>query len=331
MIFRALIAFSIFAAANAFVVPKLKLGGRAVRSAISMLANEDIHVMMNGLPGAMGKEVAAACLRRGYKLAPYALTGPGVSEETIEVDDLEGGQKVQVQLIRGPVSEDAPDAACDDIIPKVKSECPNLICIDYTHPTAVNGNAAFYAKHKLNFVMGTTGGDREKLLEDTKAGGHYAIIAPNMAKQIVALQAALKRMSEDFPGAYAGYELEIEETHQATKADTSGTAKAIAQSLAELTGEPYDLKEIKMIRDTETQMNYFGVPEEYLKGHAFHTYSLKAKDGTTEFQFRHNVLGRRIYAEGTADAVKFIAEKAVDGSDKKVYDMMDVLKSGAMQ
>ena len=42
--------------------------------------------------------------------------------------------------------------------------------------------------------VGTTGGDREKLMTDTRAGGHHAVIAPNMAKQIVALQVVLMMM-----------------------------------------------------------------------------------------------------------------------------------------
>ena len=33
--------------------------------------------------------------------------------------------------------------------------------VDYTHPSAVNANAVFYARHHLPFVMGTTGGDRK--------------------------------------------------------------------------------------------------------------------------------------------------------------------------
>lgn len=33
------------------------------------------------------------------------------------------------------------------------------------------------------------------------------------------------------------------------------------------------------IRDVEGQ-KAFGVPEEHLAGHAFHTYSLKSNDGT---------------------------------------------------
>lgn len=68
------------------------------------------------------------------------------------------------------------------------SRYPDLIVVDYTLPTAVNENAAFYCANKLPFVMGTTGGDRERLAADVAAADSYAVIAPNMGKQIVAFQ-----------------------------------------------------------------------------------------------------------------------------------------------
>lgn len=49
-----------------------------------------------------------------------------------------------------------------------------------------------------------------------------------------------------------------------------------------------------------------------------------------EFQFRHNVCGRRMYAEGTADAAEFVANKAASEAEKRVYNMVDVLKEGGM-
>ena len=45
-------------------------------------------------------------------------------------------------------------------------------------------NARFYCHNGVPFVMGTTGGDREQLLADTQASGTYAVIAPNMGKQV---------------------------------------------------------------------------------------------------------------------------------------------------
>ena len=65
-----------------------------------------------------------------------------------------------------------------------------------------------------------------KLYEVT-AAGLPAVIAPNMAKQIVGLQAMMAYAAENSPGLFTGYSLTVRESHQAGKADTSGTAKAI--------------------------------------------------------------------------------------------------------
>ena len=51
---------------------------------------------------------------------------------------------------------------CDEAVADMKRRCAGgkVMVVDYTTPSAVNANAEFYAKHGLDFVMGTTGGDR---------------------------------------------------------------------------------------------------------------------------------------------------------------------------
>ena len=46
-------------------------------------------------------------------------------------------------------------------------------------------NAEFYCKRGLPFVMGTTGGDRDRLFKTVKESGVYAVIAPQMGKQVI--------------------------------------------------------------------------------------------------------------------------------------------------
>ena len=46
-------------------------------------------------------------------------------------------------------------------------------------------------------------------------------------------------LAQNFPGAFAGYTLEVTESHQRNKADTSGTAKAVVGSFAKL-GTPLE-------------------------------------------------------------------------------------------
>jgi 4-hydroxy-tetrahydrodipicolinate reductase len=43
---------------------------------------------------------------------------------------------------------------------------------------------------------------------------------------------------------------------------------------------------------------------------------------------QHNVCGRSIYAQGTVDAVLFIAAKARERSAKTLFNMVDVLSAG---
>lgn len=299
--------------------------------------NDDIYVMVNGMPGPMATAAAEACLRKGLKLAPVAMTGPDVDPMTIQVFDNVSSRSAEVRLIPSSRKDELQAA-----ITATQTACgtKNLLAIDYTHPTAVNGNAEFYVAQKLPFVMGTTGGDRTKLLDDVNSAGHFAVIAPNMAKQIVAMQAALEDVATKYPGCFQTYTLACRESHQSTKADTSGTAKAVIDSLNVLkdgkdggkgggdTAFTYD--DIDMIRDDQGALE-FGVPSDALKGHAFHRYTLTSADGTTQFALEHNVAGRAIYAEGTADAVKFLAGKLRTESTGKVYTMINVLEAGALE
>lgn len=283
-----------------------------------------ITVMMNGLPGAMGHEVAACCLRRGFDLADAALTGPGMPGDC-EVEAEKGGAKHKVKLV-GSGEAGAQRAVLDEAVKKYGD---GLVIIDFTHPSAVNPNADLYNAAGCAFVMGTTGGDREALMEGTKTSGNYAVIAANMGKQIVALQATMSRMAKDFPGAFSGYTLDIAESHQKTKADTSGTAKDMVASFQGL-GVDYNVEDIVKVRGDDASVK-FGVPEEHLNGHAFHTYTLQSADSTVEFQIKHNVCGRLVYAEGVTDAVQFLAAKKIAKSEKKLFNMIDILEAGEMR
>lgn len=274
-----------------------------------------IQVMVAGLPGNMGRIVAETCVARGLQLVPYSLTGADVALDSVDVAG------ITVRLLK--------PADRDQVVQQVKTEFPALICIDYTHPTAVNANAEFYVRHGIPFVMGTTGGDRVALDSLVRQANHPCVIAPNMAKQIVALQAMIDYLAQNFPTAFDGYQLSVVESHQKTKADTSGTAKAIVASFQSM-GLPFGENDIEMVRDEPSQLGRMQVPAEYLNGHAFHTYSLDSADKTVHFEFRHNVCGRQVYAEGTVDAVVFLAARIAAG-EGRLYNMMDVLRSGAMR
>lgn len=270
---------------------------------------EKIRVMIAGLPGKMATLVAEHVARaEDMELLPFAL-----SEELGEVSIAK--QEISLKQVgwhHNIINETSPD-----------------IIVDFTLPRSVNTNAELYCECKIPFVMGTTGGDRELLKKTVEESSISAVIAPNMAKQIVAFQAMMEYAAENFPGLFKEYNLQIVESHQSSKADTSGTAKAMVEKpdgkpgCFNLLGIPFKINQIEMIREPEKQLA-MGVPEKHLKGHGWHTYTLISPEGTVLFRFTHNVNGRDVYAQGTLDAIRFLNEHKTEKG--KVFSMIDVLK-----
>ena len=268
--------------------------------------------MVNGLPGNVSQVVAAQILKdERFELIPYSLTGPEIQEPEYSLE------AITMKLIQ-------PDARTSQIEEVVKSH-RGFLSVDYTHPSAVNSNAEFYCGCGLPFVMGTTGGDRKKLEETVVSSSIAAVVAPNMAKQIVGFQAMMEYAADTFPGLFQGYSLEIRESHQKGKADTSGTAKAMVGYFNEL-GLSFSENQILKIRDPEIQKTQWGIPEQHLAGHGWHTYSLVSEDQTVRFEFTHNVNGRMVYTLGTLDALIFLSAKVEMGVKGKMFTMIDVLK-----
>ena len=271
-----------------------------------------IPVMINGLPGNVARVMLARALSDSrFRVIPFAFTGPEIADQRFEASGL------AISLLK-PVDRDAA-------ISGILSEYGRPIALDFTHPTAVNANAVFYCAHRIPFVMGTTGGDRAALTATVEASSNAAVIAPNMAKQIVGFQAMLEFAAENFPGLFAGYRLEVRESHQQGKADTSGTAKAAVQAFVRL-GMDFNVARIEKERDPVVQREAWGVPEEYLSGHGWHTYTLDSPDSTVHFEFTHNVNGRQIYVEGTFDAVAYLAARIAAGAEGRVFSMIDVMR-----
>nr|XP_034888784.1 4-hydroxy-tetrahydrodipicolinate reductase 2, chloroplastic-like [Populus alba] len=128
------------------------------------------------------------------------------------------------------------------------------------------------------------------------------------------------------PKSFGPVKQQSEESHQAAKLDTSATAKAVISCFKKL-GVSFD-DQIEMIWDPKEQKELVGVPDEYLSGHAFHFYYLSSPGKTVSLEFQHNVCGRSIYAEGTIDAVLFLAEKIQSKADKRIYNIIDILREG---
>lgn len=70
------------------------------------------------------------------------------------------------------------------------------------------------------------------------------LLTVSACMQVVAFQATMELMAQQFPGAFTGYNMQVVESHQRSKVDTSGTAKAIVQSFQDL---GIDFNEVRML------------------------------------------------------------------------------------
>lgn len=272
-----------------------------------------IKVMVNGIPGNMAVNVARHVIAdERFALVPCSLTGPEIQAAEHKLETL------SIRLLKPEIR----DQVIEEI---VQAEGP-FSSVDYTHPSAVNANAKFYCQYQLPFVMGTTGGDRSQLEATVQASSIAAVIAPNMAKQIVGFQAMMEFAAQNFQGLFEGYSLEIKESHQQGKADTSGTAKTMVRYFNQM-GLRFGEDQIAKERDPKIQATQWGVPQNYLAGHGWHTYTLNSADKTVCFEFSHNVNGRDVYARGTLDAIQYLNARVNEGAAGIVYTMIDVLQN----
>ena len=266
-------------------------------------------VILNGLPGRMASEIAAVALSNTeIAIAPVALCGPSTAQRSVTL----GSNTIAL----------IPPQEREQLAHEIKGGA--AIAIDFTTPDAARPNIEFYCAHQIPFVMGTSGFDRSGIEALVRSSGISAVIAPNMGLPLIVLQAMLEYAAHEFPGALSGYSLKISESHQASKRDTSGTAKAFVHSFNQL-GIPFSTDQIEMIRDPQAQ-RALGIPETALGGHAWHNYSLASSDNTVKFELSHKVNGRRVYADGALRAACFLSRRIGQGARGVVYSMIDVAR-----
>jgi len=193
-----------------------------------------IKILIAGLPGNMATTFAKHALReREIDILDTSITG---SETDISAVDVDGKA---FSLIR------ADDKEAIDGLFELNGD---VIVVDYTKPTVAGDNIQMYYEKMVSFIIGTTGVSAKEVHKVIRESEINAVVAPNMGKQIVALQAMMEYAAHNFPGCFKGYELTVKESHQSGKLDTSGTARAMVGYFNKL-GINFDEDEIKKVTD----------------------------------------------------------------------------------
>lgn len=278
------------------------------------IPSKKIPVVVSGLPGKMATLVAEAVSQS----ADFELLHLGLSSEKHTLYPAlfnTGSRPEPYVLMWGPLQHGTVLSQAKEVF------ASDVIAIDYTTPDSLNVNVQQYIDAGVPFVMGTTGGDREALVEAVHNSEVSAVIDTNMAPHIVIAKAMIQSAAENFGGSLRGWGLTIKESHQAAKKDVSGTAKAWQPLLEQLGVES---RGIDSIRDKNTQTS-LGIRN--LDGHAYHWFTLETSDRSAVLEISTKVEGRAPYVEGTLMAVKFLYKKVTEGSRGEVFTMVDVLKA----
>ncbi len=86
-----------------------------------------------------------------------------------------------------------------------------------------------------------------------------------------------------------------------------------------------NVKDIISIRDPDIQRHVLGVPEDHLGGHGWHIYKIQTREGDVRIAIQHDVNGRKTYARGTVQAIRYLDRKMKEERGK-VFSMEDVLR-----
>jgi 4-hydroxy-tetrahydrodipicolinate reductase len=247
-------------------------------------------VMVNGLPGKMATLVAEEVIKQeDMTLVSASFTGPEIQQAFIDLE----GHKECIALVKPEQRE-------------LIQYHPEIV-VDFTQPSVALDNAKFYCSKGLEFVMGTTMSEKDMAAVKgiIRGSGSSAVVAPNMAKEVAGLQYLMQKMVEKYPGALDGYKLQVTESHQKGKVDTSGTARAMVGYVNAL-GIPFNIEDIVKLRDNPEEQIAFGVPEEHLGAHGWHTYTFTPKiKKTDEAVHAFGILVRYLMAPTIIDFARF--------------------------
>lgn len=167
------------------------------------------------------------------------------------------------------------------------------------------------AVYKLPLIQGSTNvGD----MAHFAGQGALIIDAPNLSLVVAAFMAGFTDLAKNLIAA--GATLMIEESHQATKRDPSGTALAIVRWL----GLPESI--ITSWRSRGSQ-EVFGVPFQHLGSHAYHTFYFRGRGGE-DIRITIKINGRRAYAEGTLAVAQALVRRT-HHLDPGVYQLRDII------
>lgn len=175
------------------------------------------------------------------------------------------------------------------------------VLVDFTAPEATQTNLDYVARYKKALVLGTTGLNEAQLKKVEEVSRLVPVVfSPNMSVGVNILFAVLPEIAKKLGPDYS---IEIVEAHHKFKKDApSGTAKKLAQILADATHKEIPIHAIRL-------------------GDIIGDHSVIFCGNSERIEIKHQAHSRDLFALGALKAAKWVCNKPAG-----LYSMQDVLK-----
>lgn len=198
----------------------------------------------------------------------------------------------------------------------------DAVVVEFTTTSATLEHLGIAKRKGTPMVIGTTGfKDEEYSIIEEASQEIPILLSPNMSVGINLMYNLVKQASQILQGKKFDHEI-IELHHRLKKDAPSGTAKKIAEIIAEATGK--DLSENLVYgrqgmtgERTEQEIGIHSVRG----GTAVGEHTVVFAGNGERLEITHRADSRRIYALGAVLAAQFIT-----GKEKGLYDLQDALK-----
>ncbi len=236
-----------------------------------------IKVLINGINGKMGKEVAKLVLENeGFRLL--------------------GGLDHKISTNSPyPIFTDTKDIL----------EKPDVI-IDFSIPKATINLLSYCVQNHIALVIATTGFNESQQNEILQASSYIPIFqSANMSYEITLISHIISELSKKLPEA----EIEIVETHHDQKKDSpSGTALMLANAINKANNDSYLYNFNRMQKCEKRTPNEIGFSS-IRGGNIVGEHSILFFSPDETLEIKHCAHSRSIFAKGSIYATKFLIGK----------------------
>lgn len=180
------------------------------------------------------------------------------------------------------------------------------VFVDFTTPEASQANLDYVARYKKALVLGTTGFSDIQINKIEEVAKVVPVVfSPNMSVGVNVLFSLLPEMAKRLGPDYA---IEIVEAHHKAKKDApSGTAKKMAQILADTGKKEIPMHSIRL-------------------GDIVGDHTIIFCGNSERIELKHQAHSRDLFALGALKAAKWVTNKSPG-----LYSMQDVLSSSQVR